>query len=67
MKQLTDKQKDLLLCLENNPDSTYDELAQYLGWAGRGNVGERMKALEKKGYIQIIPHQIKILKTLDTL
>lgn len=64
MKELTNKQAEILKYLQINTDATYEKAARDLGYNSRNIVHSHVKALEKKGYIKIIPHHIKILKSI---
>lgn len=49
---ITPRQRDLLEFVRANPDASYREIADGLGWATISHVGSRLKALQERGYIR---------------
>jgi len=66
---LTQKQKDLLLLIDNRIKSvgvppSYDEMKDHLGLASKSGIHRLITALEERGFIRRLPNKARALEVL---
>ena len=66
---LTQKQKDLLLLIDNRIKAvgvppSYDEMKDHLGLASKSGIHRLITALEERGFIRRLPNKARALEVL---